>query len=219
MRKIHSYLLKVLFTLLPGVLTFFISGHFVLAQGASEGPGLGNFFYNSSEVFSPISIINSPEGHGSVAMVHGYMMVIYTSDNGGVATDGGIEFWDVSDPRNPQLVFQYDNDDTHGLREPHGFGFSNSYPKDYLMAQAVDGIQFWDLSDPGNITLANYMDLPGITKGNYKGAWWAFWQAPYVYVAGVESGLYVVDATDPENPQLIVPGPAVRPPPTIPSSH
>ena len=54
-----------------------------------------------------------------------------------------------------------------------------------------------------NISLVSYMDLPGIDYGDYSGAWWVFWQAPYVFVAGVGSGLYVVDATDPANPSLL----------------
>ncbi|MCH8040993.1 MAG: tandem-95 repeat protein [Nitrospinae bacterium] len=172
-------------------------------EGGTQGPGLGNLSYSSFEVFTPISIINSPLGHGNVAMVNGYLMVIYSSDGGGNSGNGGIEFWDVSDPRNPVLAVWYDNADTHGLREPHGFGFSNSYPKEYLVTQAVEGIQFWDVTDPLNISLVNYLDLPGISQGDYSGAWWVFWQAPYVYVAGVGSGLYVVDATDPVNPVLL----------------
>lgn len=136
-------------------------------------------------------------------MVNGYLMVIYSSDGGGSSGNGGIEFWDVSDPHNPVLAASHDNIDTHGLREPHGFSFSNSYSGDYMVAQAINGIQFWDVSNPFNISLLSYMDLPGITSGDYTGDWWVFWQAPYVYVAGTGSGLYVVDATIPSNPVLL----------------
>ena len=82
-------------------------------EGGTQGPGLGNLSYSSFEVFTPISIINSPLGHGNVAMVNGYLMVIYSSDGGGSSGNGGIEFWDVSDPRNPVLKVWYDNADTH----------------------------------------------------------------------------------------------------------
>ena len=118
------------------------------SQAHAQGPGLGNLTYGPNEMFKAISVINSPNGHGKVAMVNGYLMVIYSSDGGGNSGNGGIEFWDVSDPRNPVMVVRHDNFDTHGLREPHGFGFSNSYPGDYMVAQGVDGIQFWELSDP-----------------------------------------------------------------------
>jgi hypothetical protein len=36
-----------------------------------------------------------------------------------------------------------------------------------------------------------------------QGAWWAFWQAPYVYVGGSGNGLYIVNASDPRNPTLV----------------
>lgn len=169
---------------------------------AADPPGLGNLTYNTNELFTAVSIIDSPRGHGNVAMVNGYLMVIYSSDGGGSSGNGGIEFWDVSDPRNPVLAAQHDNADTHGLREPHGFAFSHSYPQDILVAQAVDGIQFWDVSDPFNISLIDYLNLPGISQGDYSGDWWVTWQAPYVYVAGTGQGLYIVDATDPANPVL-----------------
>ena len=169
----------------------------------AQGPGLGNLTYTANELWRPISVLHSPQGHGNVAMVNGYLMVIYSSDGGGTASDGGIEFWDVSDPRHPGLVARHDNTNTRGLREAHGFAFSNSYPGTYMVAQAHEGIQFWDVSDPLRIALIRYMDLPGINSGNYSGAWWVFWQAPYVYVAGTGSGLYVINATDPANPVLV----------------
>ena len=71
------------------------------SQAHAQGPGLGNLTYGPNEMFKAISVINSPNGHGKVAMVNGYLMVIYSSDGGGNSGNGGIEFWDVSDPRNP----------------------------------------------------------------------------------------------------------------------
>ena len=75
----------------------------------AQTPGLGNLTYQQSELFTDISVVNSPQGHGRVAMVKGYLMVIYSSDGGGTSGDGGIEFWDVSDPRNPTLAVRHDN--------------------------------------------------------------------------------------------------------------
>ena len=137
--------------------------------GYSQGPGLGNQTYADTELFTAISTISSPRGHGNAAMVNGYLMTIYSSDGGGTSGNGGIDFWDVSDPRNPQLYAQHDNANTHGIREAHGFAFSNSYSGDTMVVQAVDGIQFWDVSDPANIVLLNYLDLPGINVGDYSG--------------------------------------------------
>jgi hypothetical protein len=171
--------------------------------GAADGPGLGNLQYDSAEVFGPVSIITSPKGHGNAAIINGYLMVIYSADGGGRSGDGGIEFWDVSDPRQPRLHRRWDNPDTHGLREAHGFGFTQQNGRDLMVAQAIEGIQFWDVTDPDAAFLVSYLDLPGITRADYGGAWWTFWQAPIVYVAGVDEGLYVVDASNPAAPEIL----------------
>ncbi len=184
----------------------FTSTFTTAGEPSTHGPGLGNLSYDESELFQFVSIIPSPDGlesHGNVDMVNGYMLVLTSRDGGGQANNGGIEFWDVSDPRDPQLVHRYDDSRTHGLREVHGFGLSSSYPGDYMVAQGIVGIQFWDLTDPADIQLLSYLDLPGINQGDYTGDWWTFWQAPYVFVAGQNSGLYVVDASDPSNPVLV----------------
>ncbi|CAN0582604.1 unnamed protein product, partial [Laminaria digitata] len=170
---------------------------------AQLGPGLGNRTYPSSQVFTPVGFIDSPHGHGNVAMVQGYLMVIYSSDGGGNGSNGGIEFWDVSDPTAPSRVAQYDNADTHGLREAHGFSLAWYQDRLLLAAQAVVGIQIWDVTNPLAIQLLHHLDMPGIDRGDYSGDWWTFWQAPYLYVAGVDSGLYVVDATVPTAPTVV----------------
>jgi hypothetical protein len=169
----------------------------------AKGPGIGNYSYLPSELFTPISLLESPRGHGSVALVDGYLMTIYSSDGGGVSDNDGFDFWDLANPKFPVLFSRIDNEDTHGIREAHGFGLSNSYPLNYAVVQAVEGIQFWDVTDAARIELKYYLDLPGISKGDYVGSWWLFWQAPYVYVAGVDQGLFIVDATDPSSPSIV----------------
>ncbi len=167
---------------------------------AQTGPGLGNLNYNQNQVFEPIGFIESPQGHGNVTMVQGYLMAIYSSDGGGNDSNGGIEFWNVADPANPSLFVRHESMDTFGLREAHGFSLAWYGDRLLLAAQAVLGIQIWDVTDPQNILLLSYLDLPGIDRGDYSGGWWLFWQAPYIYLAGVDSGLYVVDARVPTSP-------------------
>jgi len=174
----------------------------------NDGPGLGNLTYAPGELFTTLSRIAAPpttprQGPGNVDMVNGYLMVLTESDGGGTVNSAAIEFWDVSNPRNPTRVVRHNNADTFGNRENHGFGLSSSYAGDYLVVQGHNGLLFWDVTDPMNVRLLKYLILPGIPVGDYTGAWWVFWQAPYVYVAGQGSGLYVVDATDPSNPVLV----------------
>lgn len=169
----------------------------------ATGPGLGNLSYTAAELFKPLAIIRSPRGHGNAAMVRGYLMVIYSSDGGGRSTDGGIDLWDVSNPRAPVLFRRYDDDSTHLLREAHGFAFSNSYAFDVMVAQSEQGVTFWDVTDPEAFSLVTELELPHIDGGDYAGIWWVFFQAPYVYAAGVGEGLYVIDAHDPLDPKVV----------------
>jgi len=170
------------------------------AQAA--GPGLPNLSYGASEVFKPLSVIKSAvngsaRGEGTVQMVEGYLFVPFGKDSG--AAGGGFAFYDISNPRSPVKVSQTD---VNALREPHGFGFSNSYPG--AVMQTINGIMFWDFSNPLAPVQLSSLVLPGIQESDYAlGAWWAFWQAPYVYIGGSGNGLLIVDASDPRNPSYV----------------
>ena len=168
----------------------------------AAGPGLPNLTYSSAEVFKPLSIIRSSvagsdRGEGTVQMVEGYLFVPFGKDSG--AAGGGFAFYDISNPRAPVKVSQTD---VSALREPHGIGFSTSYGSNhYAVMQAINGVQFWDFTNPLAPALLKSMVLPGIAESDYAlGAWWAFWQAPYVYVGGSGNGLYIINASDPRNP-------------------
>lgn len=191
-----TILLLVLSLLLP-----------MVAQAA--GPGLPNLSY--TQAFVPLSTIKSgirgtggvadgygnppilsKRGEGTAQMYDGYLFVPFGVDSG--RRGGGFAFWDISNPRIPKMVKQVD---VERLREPHGFGFSGRS----VVMQSIGGIQFWDFTDPLNPALLKDMVLPGIAESDYDlGAWWAFWQAPYVYVGGSGNGLYIVNAADPRNP-------------------
>ena len=57
---------------------------------------VGSVPFSAGEIGAPVAPIESPGGHGAVAVVHGHLMVIHSSDAGGSAQDGGIEFWDLT---------------------------------------------------------------------------------------------------------------------------
>ena len=176
----------------------------ILAAPAAlaAGPGLPNLSYSGAEVFKPLSIVRSAvagsaRGEGTVQMVDGYLFVPFGKDSG--AAGGGFSFYDISNPRAPVKVSQVD---VNELREPHGFGFSNGGR--HAVMQSINGIQFWDFTNPLAPALLKSMVLPGIQESDYAlGAWWTFWQAPYVYVGGSGNGLLIVNAADPRNPVYV----------------
>jgi DNA-binding beta-propeller fold protein YncE len=174
---------------------------------ALDGPGLSKITFSSSELFTPIGLIQPQtiggalRGIGLTTMHKGWLATIPAADSG--KSPGGFAFYDISNPRAPVLISKKD---VPSLREAHGFARTapGAYPGDYVVLQAGAGIEFWDWTDVRNPTLLKAMSLPGVAFSDYDvGAWWLAWQAPFVYVAGSGNGIFVVDATDPRNPTLV----------------
>ncbi len=166
------------------------------------GPGIPKVTFQNSELFKPLSYMHTRYGQNIVAMNNGYLMAIFGPDAPGM--DGGLTFWDITNPRAIKVVKTKDDADTRIIREAHGMGFSSSYDGDYAVIQTGLGIQFWDLTDVNNPTVLKSMTLPDVKPGDYSEAvWHLYWQAPYVYVSGSTLGLYIVDAKDPRNPVLL----------------
>lgn len=174
----------------------------IATTARADGPGLPNLTYPANEVNTVIgrigADIGAPRGHGSLSMHRGYLTVVFSLDSG--KGDGGFAFYDISNPRMPVLVNRKDDDETQDIREAHGYGFWG----DYVVLQSGKGVQFWDWSDVMNPKRVSTLDLPGVSASDYLvGAWWAFWQAPHVYVGGSQNGLFIVDASDVANPKLV----------------
>jgi DNA-binding beta-propeller fold protein YncE len=179
----------------------------VTTTPGAEGPGLPKLSFTEGELFEPLSLIlpttpsGQRRGNGLTTMHKGWFATVYANDSG--QSGGGFAFYDLSNPRSPQLVARKD---VPSLREQHGFARSapGAYPGDYIALQAGTGIEFWDWTDVRNPVLLNAMALPGVDFSDYDvGAWWLTWQAPFVYVGASGNGIFVVDATDPRNPSVV----------------
>ncbi len=72
------------------------------------------------------------------------------------------------------------------------------------VAQAHEFAVLLDVTDveKGMSFLAE-IDLAGIGLADYGGVWWLSLQAPYLYVAGLGQGLFVVDVSNPISPVLV----------------
>jgi hypothetical protein len=148
-------------------------------------------------------------------MYDGYLLMPWAPEY----SQGGLTFWDFSDPCAPsQIGTGY----SETMRETHSIGFSSlggrwavvNYLELPLLTDAA-GIEFWNVEDPTAPVQVAGMGLPG---GFYPDAYARVslsvaWQVPYVYVAGADNGVWVVDAADPENPVLVTqyqPEPIIR---------
>ncbi|MRI35142.1 hypothetical protein EOPP23_19430 [Endozoicomonas sp. OPT23] len=180
-----------------------------------QGPGLGNLTYSSSELFKPISWIDRNNGIPATypsrkafganvgIMLNGYFMTMFAPDSG--KGPGGWLVYDVSDPRNISLrktVYE-PTGRTREFREPHAFGVSEINGKSYVAVQTIKGVEFWDFTDVDNIQQVSKLVLPGVNGGDYSSvSWQLWWQAPYLYVSNANQGMYIVDASDPEQPYI-----------------
>jgi len=179
------------------------------ATEARAERGLSAQGYAEDELFQPLSIIESPSGHGVVAMVDGYLFVPFSRDgNGG---NGGFDFYDISDPRNPVRVSRTQNAETGQLLEPHLYGFHPTADATYFAHATRSGISIWDFSDIFSPHRVSSLTLPGFGSSGYSGVPWSiFWQAPYLFVGGTNQGVYVVDTSEVEAPRLVAHVPAVE---------
>lgn len=179
------------------------------------GPGLGNISYNSNELFKPVSWINRDNGVPPTRafrkafginvgiMIDGYFLAPFAPDSG--LGPGGFLLFDVSDPRNIKNVKRiYEPDGrTSEFREVHAIGMAKMNNRRYISIHTTQGIEIWDFTDLNNPQQTSKLNLPGVNAGDYTSvAWQLWWQAPYLYVAGSNQGVFIVDTSDPANPVI-----------------
>ncbi|UXH80017.1 Ig-like domain-containing protein [Roseateles amylovorans] len=188
---------------------------------ALQGPGLGNLSYTEAELFTPVSWIRrddqgvpdaypgrNPYGLNVGIMHKGYFLTVFAPDSG--AGPGGFLLYDVSNPRAIQLVKRiYEPEGrTSEFREAHALGSTTLGGRSYIVLGTTKGLEFWDFTDINDIRQVKKLVLPTVNGGDYANvSWQLWWQAPYVYVASANDGIYIIDAHDPANAQLADRGP------------
>lgn len=186
-----------------------------------QGPGLGNLSYTEAELFKPVSWIRRDDqgvpatypgrkayGLNAGIMHKGYFLTVFAPDSG--AGPGGFLLYDVSNPRAIQLVKRlYEPEGrTTEFREAHALGSSTIAGRSYIVLGTTKGVEFWDFTDINDIRQVKKLALPTVDGGDYTNvSWQLWWQAPYVYVASANHGIYIVDAADPAQARLADRGP------------
>lgn len=178
--------------------------------GPNAGPGGPAVEFDEADLLVNCAYLVGGDGdidhHNLVVMFDGYMMMPWAPE----FSTGGISFFDVSDPCEPlRMGVGY----ATSMRETHATGFANiddrwfavTNYKEAGLIQQTGGIAFWDVTDTSVPEMITEMELPGFL---YPDAYArvtlsVFWQVPYVYVAGADNGVYVVDARDPTAPELV----------------
>ncbi len=177
----------------------------VTTAHAAPGPGLGNIDCGDAEYFKPFTFLENPTGPKGTnvsVMIRGYFMTIFAPDSGHPPGEMGI--YDVSNPKAPMEVRHIEGGDANSFREAHSLPVALIDGKQYIAIQTIQGLQFWDFTDPVAPTRVSSLSLPGVNGGDYENvSWQTSWQGRYLYVAGGNQGIYVVDAGDPSQPELL----------------
>ncbi len=141
--------------------------------------------------------------HNLVTTYRGHLVLPWSPEFG----TGGLSLFDMSDPCNPVKVGQGWH---NRMRESHAMGFvhlreGDPHAGDYAVVTGTLGIQIWDLSTLETPEVVSYLEIEGIF---YPDAYArvvlsVFWQYPWLYVAGADNGVYVVNTENPAAPRVV----------------
>ncbi len=140
--------------------------------------------------------------HNLVMPYRGHLVLPWSPEFG----SGGLSLFDMSDPCDP---VKEGEGWAQLMRETHALGFlhlpeGEDHPGDYAATNGTLGIQIWDLTTLESPEELVYLQLPDIfyPDSYARPVLSLFWAHPWLYVAGADNGVYVVDTRDPGNPEL-----------------
>lgn len=173
----------------------------------NTGPGGPAVTFPTDALFENCAFLPSDERdrsqhHNLHVMYDGWLLKPWAPEWSG----GGLAFFRFDDPCNAELIGGGFSPTT---RESHSIGFSSIGGQWAVVNQSralvSGGVQFWEISDPTAPEPVADIDFPGhIYPDAYARVTLSvFWQAPYVYAATGDLGVFIVDATDPREPELL----------------
>ncbi len=181
------------------------------AWPALRGSGGPTVTFQDTDMWESCAVLDGDERdslhHNLVAPYRGHLVMPWAPEYG----RGGVSLFDMADPCNPVKVGETWSDK---LRETHAMGFvhlpeGDPHAGDWMATNMIGrptGILLWDLSDPAAPAVVAEVPLQGSTyPDSYTNVTLSlFWAYPYVYVASADRGIYIVDATDPRDPTVVV---------------
>ena len=165
-------------------------------MAAATGGQVPNRSYPSSELFTQISPQMSDRSHQQPTVVNGYLLL---------AGNGVHEFWDISDPYAPVRLSEMFSPHRFGQAESHQVSYAK-FPDGslYLVTISGRGIDLWGIDNVHQPSLLSALELPNINYGDvHHAVWGVAWEGDYIYVGATSNGLYIVDAGNPAQPELV----------------
>jgi len=135
--------------------------------------------------------------HNQPAVINGYLQLTGNSR---------FSIYDISDPTDPkQLSFMKSPDDNPAKEaEGHEATFAKHGDRFYSATIQGYGVDIWDVTDVRDPKHVKTVKIQGINFGDFTAAVWGLaWQGSTLYVGGTDTGLHVIDASDPPNAELV----------------
>lgn len=137
------------------------------------------------------------EHHNQPSVINGYLQLTGNSR---------YSIYDISDPTQPeQLSFRKSPDDNPAKEaEGHQVTFAKQGNRFYAATIQGYGVDIWDITDVRNPTHLKAVKIDGINFGDFTAAVWGLsWQGNTLYVGGTDTGVHVIDATNPAQATVV----------------
>ena len=138
--------------------------------------------------------------HNQPSVINGYLQL---------SGNALISLYDLSDPTAPELLAFRESpghcqDGGCGEAEGHQVSFAKYGSTFYTATIRGKGIDIWDITNVRDPKHVKAVDIPGVNYGDFTEAVWGVaWQGTTIYVGGTNTGVHVIDATDPANATLV----------------
>ena len=134
--------------------------------------------------------------------------------NGYLQGSGNAEFaiYDIADPTKPAKLSDFQSPGHNPTAGPKNEGEAESHQvslarygnKFYEVTTSGLGVDIWDITDVRAPKHVKLVTLEGINYGdNTDSVWGLAWQGDTIYIGGTNTGLHILDATDPENVTVV----------------
>jgi len=138
------------------------------------------------------------EHHNQPSIINGYLQITGNSR---------FSIYDISNPREPvQLSHQLSPNDCTacGEAEGHQVSFAKYGDRFYTVTIQGRGVDLWDITDVRAPEHLKSVDIEGVNFGDFTEAVWGVaWQGHHIFVGGTNTGLHVIDASDPADAQIV----------------
>ena len=137
------------------------------------------------------------EHHNQPAIINGYLQLTGNSR---------FSIYDISDPSAPVQLSENVSPEycadcgpkNEGEAEGHQVSFARYGDDLFTVTINGYGVDVWKITDPALPVHLKSIALEGVNFGDFTEAvWGVYWQGSTIYVGGTNTGLHILDATDP----------------------